>query len=495
MDKVFPEHGIDKDKVLLELDSLSQDDPDFKRGRTWGLVYYAGEEHHQFLKDVHSRFASQNALNSMAFKSLKRMESDVVRMSVEIFNGDEQCVGTMTSGGTESIMMAVKTYRDRARKLKPWILHPEMIVPDSVHVAFDKAGKYFDVKMIHAPLNSDFRVDTKWVSKKINRNTIAIVGSAPQYPHGVVDDIAALSVVAVKKKVPLHVDACLGGFLLPFLEMAGENIPTFDFRLPGVTSISADVHKYGFSAKGASVILYRNMQYMKHQFFIYENWPGGIFASPAMLGTRSGGPIAAAWATLKTLGIEGFKNNAETIQKISKELIRKIEDIPEMKIVGKPVASVFAYTTKDPKINIYTIADFLNEKGWHVDRNQKPESLHAMVTLGHEQYIDEFVTDLKAAVEYTKAHPEKAKEGNAAMYGMIAKIPVRSMIKSSVMKMMEQMYSAEGKLPDGNTKPDEDSFEALAQRVGLQFLDIKDSVDAKISNIKSKFKEKISLRK
>ncbi len=472
-EKGFPQKGLGFEKTLEEVKELSHQGPDYKKGKTWGLVYYASKEHNQFLQKVYSQFSSQNALNPMAFKSLKTMEKEVIEMTTSLFHGGSEAVGVMTSGGTESILMAILAYRQRARKLKPWVRRPEIIAPESVHVAFNKACKYYDIKLVLAPLNKDYTVDVNWVKKKINRNTIAIVGSAPQYPHGVIDDIEALGKLAQKKKLPLHVDACLGGFLLPFLEKIGEPIRAWDFRVPGVTSISADLHKYGFAAKGASTLTFRSMDYMKHQFFVYTDWPGGVYASPAMLGTRSGGPIAAAWAAFKSLGEEGYLENAKKIIETTKELKEKINQLPELEIIGSPVASIIAYCSKDSAVNIYTVGDYLMQKGWHVDKNQMPESLHAIVGLNNAGFVDEFITDLKEAVIYARENPEKAQEGGAAMYGMISKMPIRGVIKVSVQKMMEQMYGPEGAMPD---EVDENSLQAKAQKVGLQVLEVKDKI-------------------
>ena len=235
-----------------------------------------GEEHTRFLIEAFSSFFSENALNPMAFKSLKRFEHEVVRMTANLLNGDSNVVGTMTSGGTESCLLPVMTYRDLAASQRSFrAKKPEMIAPESVHVAWEKAARYFGVKMVHAPLRSDLRVDVDAVKKLINKNTILLVGSAPSYPHGVIDPLAELGALALEHRLPFHVDSCLGGFLLPFVEKLGHRVPPFDFRIPGVTSISADLHKYGYSAKGASVLLYRNMKYLRHQFFVYEKLARG----------------------------------------------------------------------------------------------------------------------------------------------------------------------------------------------------------------------------
>mgnify|MGYP001000221556 CR=1 FL=1 len=290
----IPENGQDQAALLEQMRSYGQEDADWRGGKTWSLVYSLGEEHTNFLKQAHGLFFSENALNPLAFKSLKRFESEVVRMAATMLHGDKDVVGTMTAGGTESCLLAVKTYRDLARAKRPWLRKPEMIVPESIHMAFEKGAHYFGVKPVRVPVDEHYRVDLDVVRKRINRNTALIIGSAPSYPFGVIDPIEGLGKIAQEKGIPLHVDGCLGGFMLPFVERLGNKVPPFDFRVPGVTSMAADVHKYGYSAKGASVILYRSMEYLKHQFFVYTDWSGGIFISPALLGTRCGGPIAEA---------------------------------------------------------------------------------------------------------------------------------------------------------------------------------------------------------
>jgi len=285
------------------------------------------------------------------------------------------------------------------------------------------------------------------LKQKINKNTIMIVASAPSYPHGVIDPIEEIGHIARMRKIPFHVDACVGGFILPFAEQIGYNLPLFDFRVPGVTSISADIHKYGFAAKGASILLYRNMHYLKHQFFVHQDWPGGVFASPALLGTRPGGPIAAAWAAINALGQTGYQDIARRTMTTTKKLMTSINNIDGLAIMGRPHASLFGYCSTDPELNIFAVGDVMDTKGWHIDRLQRPEGLHAMVTPAHENVADQYLFDLEQAVAQVRADPNCGTRGNAAMYGMIAKIPFRGMVKKEVMKMMEKMYGPDCEMP------------------------------------------------
>ncbi|MEA3288173.1 MAG: aspartate aminotransferase family protein [Candidatus Marinimicrobia bacterium] len=451
--KTIPEKGLDHAEILKQMQQYGSRDVNYHDSKTWSLVYHLDEEHTEFLKKAYNLYFSENALNPMAFKSLKRFETEVINMTATMLHGDKKAVGTITSGGTESCLLPVLTYRDMARSKRKLPFKPEMVVPESVHVAWTKAAKYFGVKIIYAPLKSDFRVDVEAVRKLINRRTVLLVGSAPSYPHGVIDPIAELSLVAQQFDIPLHVDACLGGFLLPFMEKNGEAVPEFDFRLSGVTSISADVHKYGFAAKGASTVIYRSMKYMKHQFFVHENWPGGIFASPALLGTRPGGAFAAAWAAMHALGEEGYCKNAREIMEVSGKLQAGIKAIDGLRVMGHPDMSVFGYHSTDDQVNIFAVGDQMEALGWHIDRLQQPEGLHIMVVPGHAKIIKSFLSDLENAVDTVRSNPDLAVKGSAAMYGMVARLPFRGMIKKEVMKMMEELYSSRGSMPMGDDNP------------------------------------------
>jgi len=435
----IPKTGQSPQSVLDALQGFKDKDPNWSEGKIFSLVYYLGEEHRKLLSDAYNLYMFENGLNMMAFQSLKKMETEVLQMSATLFGGNEKTAGTMTSGGTESILMAVKTYRDRKKSRAP-----EIIAPESIHVAFNKACDYFGVKMRRARLDSDFRVDLDHVRSMINENTIAIVGSAPQYPQGIIDPIEELGKIALEKNIPLHVDACVGGFLLPFLEMNGVKIPAWNFKVPGVTSISADIHKYGYAPKGASVILYKDMSYLKHQFFIYENWSGGVYASAAMPGTKSGGSIAGAWAVLNHFGMDGYRDLTKRTYEVTQRFIQGIRAIPSLEIVGNPLMSVFAYKSNDKSVNIFALGDEMHRRGWMINKQQNPECLHAMITPIHEKSVDPFLKDLAESVEHVRAHPELAMVGQAAMYGMIAKAPMRGMVRTEVQKVMQKMYSLDG---------------------------------------------------
>jgi len=443
MHKPMPERGCDSDQILDQLEVFKESDPQYKDGRVWSLVYYLDEEHSAFLKESYHRFACENGLNPGAFKSLKKMETEVISATADILNGTEEVCGVVTSGGTESCLMAVKTYRDMAREQRR-VKKPEMIIPATAHVAWFKASEYFGVKIRLVPLTKNFIPDLKKLKKLINRNTVMILGSAPEYPHGTVDPIEEMGAIARNKGIPLHVDACVGGFILPFMEMNGESLPLWDYRVPGVTSISADIHKYGYAAKGASTITYRNLGYLRYQMFAYQNWPGGVFASSALLGTRPGGAYAAAWGVTQYFGKEGYRKLAKDTLDAVNQLKAGIAKIVELEVMGTPQGPLLSFRSVDPDVNIYAVGDQMDARGWQVNRNQFPAGLHAMVTAQHLQVVGAYLEDLRAAVETVKQNPELARQGGAATYGMMAHVPLRGMVKKKVLEMYSEQYRAGG---------------------------------------------------
>ena len=447
-------------------------DVDWKGGRVFSLVYHGGDAHSAFLKEAHAQFFSENGLNPLAFQSLKRMEKDVSRMTATMLRGDSNAVGTMTSGGTESLLLAVKTYRDLARKKRPWIRRPNLVLPISAHPAFDKAGHYFGVRLKKAPLGPDMRVDVAKLARLVDRNTVMIAASAPQYPHGVIDPIAEIGAIAERKGVPFHVDACVGGFLLPFLERLGLPVPAWDFRVPGVTSISADVHKYGYAAKGASTITYRSIDYLKHQFFVATDFPGGIYVSPSMPGTRPGGPIAAAWAGLQALGDEGLTALAASSWKATRALRDGIAAIDGLRLVSDDPTTIVCWASSDPAID--TFAD-PEANRWHVIQQ-------FTVIAHHEPITERYLADLRASVDFVRAHPEYRARGNAAMYGLVARLPVRGAVRVAVEKMVEQMYGPDD--AQAGAEPGRDGpLGALLEKYGERALGALDKLDALKSRV------------
>jgi sphinganine-1-phosphate aldolase len=443
MKHTLPLKGRPASEVLAELKTFAADDPDYQHGRLWSLVYYQDEAYADFLGQAYNRFSAANGLNPTVFKSLKRFENDIIAATADLLHGTPEVCGVVTSGGTESCLLAVKTYRDLARE-KRRVNRPEMILPVTAHVAWFKASEYFGVKVRLLPLDKDLRADVTRLRRLINRNTVMILGSAPEYPHGTIDPIEAFGELALKHGIPLHVDACVGGFILPFMAMNGRKLPLWDYRVPGVTSISADIHKYGFASKGASTITYRNLDYLKHQMFVYQDWPGGVFASPALLGTRPGGAYAAAWAAMQHMGKSGYRDLARRTCKAFDEMRKGITQIPGLVVLGEPSGPLLAYGSRDPDVNIYAVGDQMDAKGWQINRLQNPDGLHAMITAQHLDVVADYLRDLKEAVATVKAHPELAQAGSAATYGMLSHIPLRGMVKNRLLDMFAGMYRAGG---------------------------------------------------
>lgn len=436
----IPKKGKPHAELLQSLENLHHDDVNWKQGRCFSLVYHASDEHSAFLKKAHNAFFSENGLNPLAFQSLKRMEKDVVRMALTLLRGDANACGTMTSGGTESLLLAVKMARDYARKKKPWIRRPNIVLPESAHPAFDKGASYFGVRLKKVPLDAEMRADVRALKKLVDRNTIMIAASAPQYPHGVMDPIAEIAAFAKKKKILFHVDACVGGLVLPFLEKLGKAVPAWDFRVAGVTSISADLHKYGYTAKGASTILHRSIDTLKHQFFVETEFPGGVYISPSMPGTRAGGPIAAAWAGMQAMGEEGYLELARKAWTATEKLRSGIRRIDGLALVGDDPTTIVCWRSSSKDIDVYAVADQMQDKGWLVDRQHRPPTVHLTVTANHLAFVDEYLRDLEDSVAFVRAHPELKSRGDAAMYGIMARMPIRGAVKLAVDSVIEEMY-------------------------------------------------------
>ena len=388
----LPKKGLARNEILSELEMLQARDVDWKSGRAFTLAYYAGEDILTLATEANARFLSTNALNVEAFPSLRKMQSDVVAMVADLLHGGKDASGFMTSGGTESILLAVKAARARGRERG--ITAPEMVLPTTAHAAFEKAAYYFDVTSIRVAVRDDFRADAGAMAGRITPNTVLIVGSAPAYPQGVIDPIAEIAQLAERAGINCHVDACMGGMTLPMLERLGYPIPPFDFRVPGVTSMSVDLHKYGYTAKGASVILHRNKELRRHQTFVTENWLGGLYASSGVLGTKSGGPIAAAWAVMNYLGEDGYLRLAKAAREATETLLAGLRSVPGLRVLGEPDATHAAFTFDD--VDPFAVGKALAQRGWVVDQQKPPPSLHCTVNAVHGPVIAEFIAELGA---------------------------------------------------------------------------------------------------
>ncbi|WP_434390168.1 pyridoxal phosphate-dependent decarboxylase family protein [Melittangium boletus] len=430
--------GLSHPEVLARMRDMRTEDANWREGRTWSLVYNAGEDVRRVAAEAYTEFMSENGLSPLAFPSLRRFEAEVLAIAAELFHGDT-AAGTMTSGGTESILMAVKTARDFARAERG-ITEPELVLPASAHPAFQKAAHYFGLKPVNVPVAADFRADVAATRAAIGPRTALVVGSAPSYPHGVMDPIPELAALAQERGVLFHVDACLGGFLLPFARRLGHALVDFDFAVPGVTSLSADLHKYGYAAKGASVVLYRTPELRRHQFFTYAGWSGGLYVSPSMAGTRPGGAIAAAWAVLKYLGEEGYLRLAGQVLDTARALREGIAAVPGLRLIGEPGLSIFAFTSDT--LDVYALGDAMEARGWKLDRQMSPPALHLMVTPAHAQVVKPFLEDLGACAA-SLANGEPAPDGSAALYGMLGSLPDRNEAEGFLLQFMDGLYSGE----------------------------------------------------
>lgn len=424
-DNRLPAHGVDADTVLARLDALAGDDRDWRGGRVFSLVYNAGDDVLDLLTRAGNRFSAENALNTMAFPSLGRMQHDIVTITAGLLGADRRPAGSgrvrgyLTSGGTESLLQATKTARDRGRAERG-VTRPNMVLATSGHAAFDKAAHYFDVQARRVPVRPDGAADVGAMADAVDDDTVLVIGSAPSYPQGVIDPITDLGALAAERGILCHVDACLGGFLLPFLATLGHVTTPWDLAVPGVTSISADLHKYGYASKGVSVILYGDAALARLQPFVTSNWLGGLYGSPSMAGTRPGGPIAAGWAVLHYLGEDGYLRLAADAHRAAGKLRSTIEATPGIAVRGAPDATVLAFGDDGTgSVDTFSLGDALVERGgWFFDRQSPPDSLHATVHAGHAEVIDELCSDLADAVADVSGSGARAAD-RGTTYGTV----------------------------------------------------------------------------
>ena len=387
--------GIDAQDVLSEMESFRANDVRWRDGRCFTLAYSAGPEALAIAEEAYRRFSGENALNTAAFPSLKLMAQDVVDTVAGWCHGDDDVAGFMTSGGTESLVLVVRSAVMRAKREGRLTGTPNMVLPTSAHAALEKGADYFSVESRRVDVGPDWRANISAMRAAVDENTILIVGSAPQYPQGVVDPIVHIAAIAQERDINCHVDACMGGVTLPYLERLGEEIAPWDFRVDGVTSISVDLHKYGYTSKGAGVLLHKNKKLRSDQTFMTDNWLGGMYGSSGILGTKSGGPIASAWAVLRFLGEDGYRTVARSARDSALKIAAHIDAHPLLTLRAQPDSTLLCFGASDPKRHdVFALAELLIERGWFMDRQTPPASIHLTVHAGHEARIDEFLTDL-----------------------------------------------------------------------------------------------------
>ncbi len=388
------------DDVISDLTAKRVNDVKWADGRTFGMVYDGGPLVHEVAEQAARLYLHENALNTKAFPSLGEIQAEVVGWTAGLLHGDDAVAGFLTSGGTESILCGVLAARERGLSERG-ITAPEMVVAESAHAAFHKAAHNFGLTLHKAPVKPDWTADVEAMAALCNENTVLVVGSAPQYPQGVQDDIPAIAALAASIGANCHVDACMGGFVLPFVEMLGREVLPWDFRVDGVTTISADIHKLGYAPKGVSVILHRNRASRSYQTFVFDDWLGGFYASPNMQGTRSGLPMACAWAVMSHLGIDGYVDLTRQMLANADQFRAGVGAIDGIRVLGDGQFHLVAVASDpefDPEIDIFALGDALLAKGWYHDRQGPPDNLHSTISNTNTGAIDQYLEDLAECV-------------------------------------------------------------------------------------------------
>ena len=435
----LPEHGRERGEVLADLERMAaRERPRWEQGHASGAVYHGDAEHIAFLAEASALHSQHNPLHVDLWPSTTKLEAEIVAMTADMLGagraGDE-IRGVVSSGGTESIMLAVKAHRDRAGAERP-----QMVLPVSAHAAFDKAAHCLGVEAVKIPVGPDMRADVDAAARAITDRTVLVVGSAPSFPHGVIDPIEALSELARERGIGFHTDACLGGFLLPFAERLGYAVPPFDFRLPGVSSMSADTHKYGYAAKGTSVVLYRGAELRHAQYFTFSDWPGGLYATPTFAGSRPGASSAACWAAMTSIGADGYLEAARRILQAAATIRGGIERIGGLRVLGDPLFCI-AFATEEDELAVFRVLDAMTARGWALNGLHRPPAVHICTTLRHTLpgVPESFTAELADSVDQVRREPP-AQAGMAPIYGMAATMPDRAAVEAMLESFVDLWF-------------------------------------------------------
>ncbi|MEZ4382550.1 MAG: aminotransferase class V-fold PLP-dependent enzyme [Nannocystaceae bacterium] len=436
----IPDSGLDSDTLFQTLEGFRARDLTWRDGRTWAYVYDPGADAEAVIKRAFTMYLSENGLDPTSFPSILRLENELVAMAAAHLGGDAATVGNFTSGGTESIFCAVKAARDHARARRPEITRPAMILPETAHAAFHKAAHYLGVEVVVTAVDPEsFKADVAAMRAAITDQTILLVGSAVSYAHCVVDPIAEIAALAAESGLLCHVDACMGGFLLPYYRRLGEPVPDFDLSVPGVTSISMDFHKYAFAAKGASVVLYRSKELRRHQIYACSNWSGYTIVNTTVQSSKSAGPLAAAWAVLHHFGEEGYLEIARQVLDGTTRIIAGIEAIPELRVMGRPEMNLLAFTSDT--VDVFHVADEMKARGWYVQPQlaygASKENIHLSVNPNCLQWVDAMLEDLAASVAAAKELPSSPLV--AVVGQMFASVDLSKGLDPAVVQQMMQL--------------------------------------------------------
>ena len=445
----IPKKGMSRDDVFQKLDEIHAADLDWRSGRVFGYVYDPGREARDVSKQAYTMFLTENALDFTVFPSLFKFETDLVSMAARHLGGGPEVVGNFTSGGTESIILAVKTARDYWRRQRPDIVEPEMILPTTAHAAFHKAAHYLDVKPVLVEVDpNDFRALPSAMEKAVTDNTILMVGSAPSYAHGVVDPIPELARIAMDKGLLFHVDACVGGFMLPYFRRLGVSFPDFDFSVPGVTSMSMDLHKYAYASKGASIVLYKDKELRKHQVFACSKWTGYTIINNAVQSSRSGGPMAAAWSVLNFIGDDGYLEIARKKLAATRKITEGVKNIKGLRLMAEPDMCMFSFTSDE--INVFHIVDEMNLRGWYIQPQlsfgKSKENIHVSIGASNVGLEDEFLADLAECTE--KARTMSPGQLAPLVKEGLALIDSSAVSDDDLSQLLEGAGIGDGELPE-----------------------------------------------
>jgi len=398
------------------MSELRRRDVGWREGRTALHVYYAGDDVLNVAREAYGMFMMESALAPLAFPSLAEMERELVGAAIELLRGSSEASGSLTSGGTESIFLAMKAARDWTRASRLDVEEPfDIVMPRTVHPAFDKAAHYLGMTTTRVP-TIGHEIDVGSLFDAVGPRAIMMVASAPNFPYGAVDPIREIGTRALERDLWLHVDACVGGFLAPFAQKLGYGIPDFDFGVPGVRSLSADLHKFGYAAKGASLVLFSHRDYSRYQGTEFSDWPKGRYFTPTMLGTRPGGATAAAWAVMNYLGEEGYLRLSARAMNVWKDYAARVRQIPELKVVGAPHLAVLSFTSAVEEVDIFAVANELSERGWYMSKLAEPAGIHQIINLAHEAVVDRYFDDVESAIQKILRYSIRVRDRTVVTY-------------------------------------------------------------------------------